>query len=105
MINKENLFYGKCPNCHKNGIRRFFRIGKIQNFRLECKYCEKTYKVNRFFSISMYVTVFFIELILIKLYKHIFNYTDFPTLFVILTVFPAVAIINAFSPLEECDHT
>ena len=33
MINKEKFFYGKCPNCHKHGIQRFFKIGKIQNIK------------------------------------------------------------------------
>lgn len=104
MINKENLFYGKCPKCHRNGILRFFRVGKIQNFRLECKYCKSTFKVNRFFSIIMYFSVFIIELIFIKIYKRIFNNAEFPTLFVIITVFIATILINVFSPLEECGN-
>lgn len=105
MINKENLFYGKCPNCHKNGIPRFFRVGKIQNFKLECKYCGKTYKVNRFLSIIMYLAIFIIEAIFIKIYKYISNNTEFPTLFVVLTVFIAISIVNAFLPLEEFNNS
>ncbi len=105
MINKEKFFYGKCPNCHKHGIQRFFKIGKIQNFKLTCKYCNKCYKVNRFFSLTMYFLVFITEVMLVKLYNHIYNYAEFPTFFVIITVFIAITIINIFAPLEECDKS
>ena len=97
----ENIKYSKCPNCDKHGLP-ICKIGYKFNPKITCRFCGKSFKVNRILS----VTILILSAILLGVICRKINdyWFDMPSWIVDVLVIVYVLIFQYFAPLEEYEE-
>lgn len=67
FLRLKKILYSKCPHCREHGIAAFGKYGKRGSRTMQCKYCNKKFKINPALGIIIIVGSMLIGIGLITL--------------------------------------
>lgn len=91
------FMHSKCPNCGNYGLP-VLKIRTTYNPILECPYCKKKYRINRFVS---FISLGAILVLIVLIYNFLNSIINIPAWVCYIVCFIGFILFQYFAPLEE----